>query len=329
MTEILRKKGSLLTVRPDIRVLDATIRDGGLMNSFYFDDAFVKNVYDACIEAGVDYMEFGYKGSKEIFDKTKFGPWKFCDEADIRRIVGDNNSPLKIAVMADAERTDFHTDILPKADSVIDMVRVATYIHQLPTAIEMIEDAAQKGYETTVNIMAISHVPEKEIDEALRILCETPVNVIYLVDSFGSYYPEQIRELAEKYLTACEACGKSVGIHAHNNQQLAFANTIETLAMGASYLDATISSLGRGAGNCPMELLLGFLKNPKYDVRPMLKIIETHITELRNGGLVWGYDIPYLITGLLNVHPRSAIKYITEKSTQKYSEFYNDILEDQ
>mgnify|MGYP000420623647 CR=1 FL=1 len=79
---------------------------------------------------------------------------------------------------------------------------------------------------------------------------------------YGSLYPLQMRQLAQRYLEAGEKYGKKIGIHAHNNQQLAFANTTECAMMGVSYLDATMAAMGRGAGNCAMELLLGFLKNP-------------------------------------------------------------------
>ena len=192
--------GSLLSVRQDVRVLDCTMRDGGLVNNFEFTDEFVRDLYLANIKAGVDYMEFGYKASKEIFDVNKFGKWKFCDEADIRAIVGDNKTDMKIAVMADVGRTDFRKDILPKAESVIDMIRVATYINTIPAAIEMIEDAHEKGYETSVNIMAVSKVHEAELDAGLELLAQSNVDVIYLVDSFGTFYPEQIERLTEKYL---------------------------------------------------------------------------------------------------------------------------------
>lgn len=102
----MAQKGDLLSVRQDIRVVDATIRDGGLCNDFRFDDKFIKALYNANVKAGVDYMEFGYKASKEIFNEEDFGKWKFCNDADIRKIVGDNKTPLKIAVMADVGRTD-------------------------------------------------------------------------------------------------------------------------------------------------------------------------------------------------------------------------------
>lgn len=274
----------------------------------------------------MDYMEFGYKASKEMFDVKKFGKWKFCDDKAIREIVGDNKTDMKISVMADVGRCDFKKDIINKKDSPVDLIRVATYINTIPAAVEMIEDCTKKGYETTVNIMAISKSNELDIDAALELLGQSSVGCIYLVDSYGSLYPEQVSRLSEKYMEIAEKYGKKVGIHAHNNQQLAFANTIEALRHGVSYLDATVSSLGRGCGNCPSELLLGFLKNPKYRINPLLKFIERHIVPMREAGVQWGYDVPYLLTGILNQHPRTAIQFMKD-GRRDYHDFYLDLLE--
>lgn len=315
-----------MTARSDIRVLDATMRDGGLVNNFRFTDDFINALYRTNVKAGVDYMEFGYKASRELFDPDKFGKWKFCSEEDIRAIVGENNSDMKISVMADVGRCDYKHDIIDKKDSVIDMVRVATYVHQMPTAIEMIEDAKAKGYEVTCNIMAVSNAKEADIDQALEMVGQSPADGIYIVDSYGSLYPEQIRAISDKYMDVAEKYNKYIGMHAHNNQQLAFANTIEATARGVSYLDATMMSMGRGAGNCAMELLISFLKNPKYNIFPVLKFIEEHMLPLKADGIVWGYDIPYLLTGRLNQHPSAAIDY-TKAGRTDYADFYADLLD--
>lgn len=320
------KNGTLVSFRPAIKVVDCTMRDGGLVNNFAFSDNFVKALYQANIKAGVDYMEFGYKASREIFDEKEFGKWKFSKEEDLRAIVGDNPSDLKISVMADAGRTNYKTDIIPKSESVIDMIRVATYIHQIPTAIHMIEDAKEKGYEVTVNVMAASKIPDESLFDGLWLLARSNVDVIYLVDSFGSFYPEQLGRLVEKYLEVAKGAGKEVGFHGHNNQQLAFANTIESCRLGVNYLDASVSGMGRGSGNCHMEALLSFLRNPNYQLFPILKFVEEHMLKLRKEGFQWGYDIPYLLTGVLNSHPSSAIKFMKEKRTD-YNRFYQELLE--
>jgi len=313
-----------VTYRPEIKVVDVTIRDGGLMNNHRFSDQVVRAVYQACVEAGIDYMEIGYKASKRISSRDEFGPWKFCDEEDIRRIVGENPTPLKLCVMADAERCDYQEDIPPKRDSVVDMVRVATYIHQVPIALDMVKDAHAKGYETSLNLMAASTVAESELEEALGLFAESEVDAIYLVDSFGSFYSEQVHYLLDMYVSHARRHGKTVGMHAHNNQQLAYANTIEAAIKGANYLDSSMAGLGRGAGNCQTELLLGFLHNPKYRLRPVLRCIQEHIEPMRQE-LRWGFDLPYMITGFLNQHPRAAMQFNASTDDRDIVKFFDSI----
>ncbi len=315
-------KRTMMNYCPDIKVLDCTLRDGGLVNNFGFTDEFVRDLYKANVAAGVDYMEFGYRASKTMFKPADFGKWKFTDEADIRAIVGTNETPLKISVMADAGRTDYKTDILPKKDSVVDMIRVACYVHQIPLAIDMIEDAKAKGYEVTCNVMAVSKVSTQDLTTALKMLAATPVDIVYLVDSFGNFYPETIAEMTKLYVDALG--GKQAGFHGHNNQQLAFANTIEACRWGVNYLDVTVNGMGRGAGNCFSEMLLSFLKNPKYAERPILDIVEKHMLKMKAEGAVWGYDVPYLITGILNMHPSSAINFVKDHRTD-YSAFLSEL----
>ena len=324
--EKMAQKGDLLSFRPDIKVLDATIRDGGLVNDFYFTDDFIKNLYKANVKAGVDYMEFGYRADKEMFDVDQFGKWKFATDEHIREIVGDNDTDLKLSIMADVGRCDYKNDIHDRSDSPVDLIRVATYVNTMPAAIAMIEDANRKGYETTCNIMAISNAKESDIEKALEMLGKSCVDGIYVVDSFGSLFPEQIRRISDQYMEIADKYGKYIGMHAHNNQQLAFANTIEACAQGVSYLDATMSGMGRGAGNCQMELLLGFLKNPKYKLFPVLKFIEENIESLKQAGVEWGFDIPYMLTGQLNQHPRAAIAAMKE-GRKDYTGFFKELVE--
>ena len=243
--------------REKIKVLDCTIRDGGLINNHDFDARFVREVYKALSAAGVDYMEIGYKNSKRLFSPKEFGKWKFCDDDDIRKITEGIESKTKISIMVDVDRVDVE-DVPPKKESPVDMVRVATYVKDVDKAINLVNHFADKGYETTVNIMAISRALDNELTECLHQLEEeSKAGVVYIVDSFGSLYQETTEFLIKKAKSILKT--KEVGMHAHNNQQLAFSNTIEAIIHDANYVDATIYGLGRAAGNCPLELVLGFL----------------------------------------------------------------------
>jgi len=326
----MSEKAPWITYRPELKVMDCTIRDGGLINGHQFGDDLVRAVYQACIEAGVDYMEIGYKNSKKLFPKDKFGPWRHCDEADLRRVVGEHSAEatgLKLSAMADATKSDWETDIIPADQSPLDMIRVAFYAHQVSEAVDMIQHAHEMGYEATANLMAVSNISDAEIDAVLEAIAPTPASTMVIVDSFGHLYREQIDMLYRRYSAALEGTGKEIGIHAHNNLQLAFANTIEAIILGCNRVDATIFGLGRGAGNCHTELLLGFLRNPKFDVRPILRVIQDHILDLRRQ-IEWGPLVPYNITGQMNAHPRAAMEWRAGGSPDDYVSFYDKVVAD-
>ena len=320
----MKELSKLMDFRPSIKVVDATLRDGGLVNDFYFPEGFEKALYEANLKAGVDYMEFGYRADKEMFDESKFGPCKFSSDDFIRSVVGENDTDLKIAIMTDVGRCNYKQDIQEKSNSPVDLIRVATYTHQMPGALDMIEDAKKKGYEVSCNIMAISNAQESDLKVALDLLGKSPVDIIYIVDSYGSLYPEQIARIADLYGEFATKYGKKLGMHAHDNQKLAFANTIEAAGDGVDYLDASYAAMGRGAGNCAMELLMGFLKNPKFKLLPVIKFVEEHMNPLKESGVAWGYDLQYLLTGVFNQHPRSAIQFTKDKR-KNYSDFYMEV----
>src|ERR1700690_813520 len=307
--------------RPQIKVLDCTIRDGGLVNKWGFTDNLVKKVFQSLSNAGVDYMEIGYKSSDKYFSRDDNGAWKFCSEDDLKKIIGDTEPKMELSAMADIGRIDYH-DLPDKKDSALDMIRVACYVKEVDKGISLAHHCMEKGYDTTINLMAVSRVLERDLDEALEDLSKSNVPVVYIVDSFGAMYSEQIHFLAKKYFEALP--GKELGIHTHNNQQLAFANTIEAIIAGVNRIDATIYGMGRGAGNCPLELLLSFLKNPKFDIRPIIEVIQELFIPLK-AETEWGYHIPYLVTGMLNEHPRSGIKVMSEKKMPDLRKFYDDL----
>ncbi len=307
--------------KKEIKVIDCTVRDGGLMNKWKFNDRFVRSVYESLTEAGVDYMEIGYLSSKSAFDSKEYGPWRFCFEKDLKRIIGDGEKKIKLSAMADIGRIDYD-DIPLKSESSIDMIRVACYVHQVDTAIALAHHCREKGYETTINLMAVSTVGIRDLNECLEDLNKSKVPIIYLVDSFGAFYSEDIDALAHKYQERLP--GKIIGAHFHNNQQLAFANTISGIINGVNYLDATLHGIGRGAGNCPLELLLSFLKNPKFDVRPLIKCIEEEIFPWSKK-IDWGYSVPYMVTGVMNQHPRAAMAVMESDRKEEITEFYDSI----
>ena len=287
--------------RRRIKVLDCTIRDGGICNDFQFDHELVRRVFHSLVAAGVDTMEVGYRTSPGALDASRFGPWRFCEPEDLERAVEPGR--IQLTTMVDIGRIET-TDIPARRDSVIDGVRIATYAHQLDEALRVLEHCLEQGYETWMNVMAVSTLSPDEVDRFLLRLAGSGVHNVAIVDSFGAMYPFHVRYLVHKYMNYLGE-GIKVGVHFHNNQQQAFANSITAIDEGVDFVDATILGMGRGAGNCPLELLLFYLDNPRYDVTPILDMVET-FAELGEE-LRWGYQLPYAITGYHNVHPRGGM----------------------
>jgi 4-hydroxy 2-oxovalerate aldolase len=299
--------------REEIKVLDCTIRDGGLINNYHFTDDLVKATYRAACDSGVDIVELGKKlAESDEYTREKYGRWNFCDDDDLKRVIDAHDSehrPL-IAVMYDVGRADVNA-LQPRDQSPFDMVRTASYVADIDKGLDLCKRSKDQGYLTTINIMACSAVPHADLIEALQQVNITKeVDYLYLVDSYGAFYSEQVTSFLELYKK--HAPDKELGFHAHNNQQLAFSNTQQAIIDGVNLLDATINGIGRGAGNCNLELLLNFLKNPKFDVAPVYKAIQEHFVPLREE-IEWGFNDIYGISGHLNQHPREAMKFRKDK----------------
>ena len=153
--------------RKEIKVVDCTIRDGGLINKWQFPHDMVRKVFLALSAAGVDYMELGYRASQKMFPPGEFGPWRFSTDEDVRRVLQDTQTNMKLGVMVDIGRVE-EDDIKPCEESPLDFIRVATYVKDIDKAIDLANHCNQKGYETFINIMAISTAANFELEEGLR-----------------------------------------------------------------------------------------------------------------------------------------------------------------
>ncbi|MBW5446982.1 nucleoid-structuring protein H-NS [Cohnella sp. CFH 77786] len=302
------------------QIVDCTIRDGGLVNNWDFSTEFVQDLYESLNDAGVEYMEIGYKNSPKLLKSDgSEGPWRFLNDDFLRKVIPEKKR-TKLSALVDIGRVD-EADVLPRSESMLDLIRVACYARDTEKAVELVKLFHERGYETTINIMALSNVMDNELNEALALINDSPVDYVYVVDSYGSLDPDDFRYLIEKFRRTLKA-GKKLGVHTHNNLQLAFANTLTAAQMGVELLDASVYGMGRAAGNTPTELLLAKLNKPEYNVRPVLGMIEKHMLKLREKE-EWGYLIPDMVTGMLDEHPRSAMGWRASEKRDRFTEFYD------
>ncbi|MCI2255614.1 aldolase catalytic domain-containing protein [Domibacillus sp. PGB-M46] len=302
------------------KILDCTIRDGGLVNNWDFSVEFVQDLYDSLSAAGVEYMEIGYKNSAKLLNVSEPNPWRFLDDNFLKEVIPEKKF-TKLSALVDIGRVD-PNDILPRDQSVLDMIRVACYIREVNKGLELVQIFHDLGYETSLNIMALSSAPEHQLFEAFEMVKESPVDVVYIVDSFGSLEPADIEHQVKKFQSMIP--NKQLGVHTHNNMQLAFANTLTAFQNGVTFLDSSVYGMGRAAGNCNTELLVSHIPKPSYELKPILHVIEKHMLDMRQNW-EWGYIIPYMISGVLNEHPRVAMAYRDSADRDRFVDFYEKV----
>lgn len=300
------------------QVIDVTIRDGGLVNHFDFSVDFVRQIYKGLNAAGIDYMEIGYKNSPQLLKDDKSGPWRFLNDSFLHEVI-EKKGKTKLSCLVDIGRVD-EKDILPRQESLLDMVRVACYIKDVPKAVALVERFHGLGYETSINIMALSNVQEADLREGLKRIAESPVDVAYVVDSFGNLLGRDIEHYIHIFKE--HLADKKLGIHTHNNLQLAFSNTLVAMQNQVEFVDSSLLGMGRAAGNCPTELLFRVLNDPQYDLRPVLELLQRQMIPMREK-VEWGYTIPYMITGMLNEHPRTAMALRNSEEKDEYLRYYD------
>ncbi len=298
------------TLPATVRVLDCTVRDGGFANGWGFSVEFVRDLYEAVDEAGVDYLEVGFANARDRWDAEDPRPWQSVTEELLAAAV-PHKRRTRLAVMVDTWGVPDGTPPA-RGHGRLDLVRVAARREVLDRALELVARFHAAGYETSLNLLAVSEIPRRELSAVLARVATSPADVVYVVDSYGHLDPHSVRGLVEHFREALP--GRAVGFHGHNNRQLALANTLAALEGGAAFVDATVLGLGRGAGNCPLELLLGFAEAPRERLRPLLRFVDRHGRDLP-APPAWGYSLPLMLAGLLNRHPREATADLVREFT--------------
>lgn len=288
---------------PNFKLLDCTIRDGGYLNNWNFDKRPVREVYRSASKAGVDIVEMGYRSSAMDFDKKTYGLWRFSEEKVLREAT-EGIYGAKIALMADFGKAK-ESDFTEKDQSVIDIIRMACHKNDIANAVKLLEKIKRKGYQVSLNAMGYSNYTPREQKKLVSAVKNSNLDMVYVVDSYGSLFPGQIKPMLEPLL---EIPGIKVGFHPHNGLQMAFANTLEAIQAGAHVVDSTFYGMGRGAGNLPTEIIVLYAElmgNKKYNVIPILNCIDAYFMPLhKKWG--WGYQLPFMLSGMYKCHPNYA-----------------------
>ena len=171
------------------------------------------------------------------------------------------------------------------------------------------------GYIVTINLMQISEQNEEKIISVIKSANKVGPNILYFADSLGSMGPSQITNLVKIFQKNWNG---PVGIHTHNNLGKAIANSMTAATLGVTWLDCTVTGMGRGAGNAETEYLLIEMQNirkKETNILPLLKLIKKYFYPLKQK-YKWGPNTYYYLAGKYGIHPT----YIQEMLSTSYSD---------
>ncbi|WP_161624926.1 aldolase [Streptomyces spectabilis] len=249
-------------------LLDCTLRDGGNQNDWQFTPADVRTIVETLDAARVDVIEVGYRGGSGSRMSTTAGPSAYCDPDYLAALPPTRHAELAVMVVPTVCPVTALDDL---PDSPVSTVRIAAYPWNIDGVPAYVRAARNLGLRTTVNLMAVSYADLTRLADIAAQVGAEPPDVMYVADSFGSLTPDGVRERVE-FLADRLDC--PLGIHAHNNLGLASANALAALDTGATWLDASLCAMARGAGNLATEQAAAFLTAwPSYETRTDLPAV--------------------------------------------------------
>jgi 4-hydroxy 2-oxovalerate aldolase len=290
------------------KILDCTLRDGGYYTNWDFDRSLVEHYFEAFNALPIDYLEIGYR-SKPL--SKYFGEYFYCPPYVLQQARELSDKKLAIILNEKDVRADDVKNLLTPCDGLIDLVRIAVDPSNFKRALKLAEAVKALGYEVAFNVMYMSTwADRKEFLDSLGEV-EGLVDIFYMVDSYGGVYPEDVREI---YNLARSKMNVPMGFHGHNNLELALINTLTALDCGVDIIDATVTGMGRGAGNLKTELLLTTLNEKKglnVDFTALAGIVAD-FEELRQKHH-WGTNLPYMVSGANSLPQKDVMEWVTRR----------------
>lgn len=301
------------------KLLDCTLRDGAYLIDKKFGDATAKGIIKGLIDTGVELIEIGF------LQDDGFGEGKvvFKNAAQAEKLIPENRKNSMFTVLADFSRysIDNLDDFTGKS---FDAVRACFFKKERYDVIEFCRKIKEKGYKLFVQPVDILGYTDSEMLEFIDMVNELEPYCFSIVDTFGSMYCDDLQRVYS-LINHNLVPGCKIGFHSHNNMQMSSALSQEFLRMTYGsrevVVDATISGMGRGAGNTPTELIAQYMVTKlgySYDIDALLDIIDEYMDNIRSR-CSWGYDTHYFITGAYSAHVNN-IFYLKKKNSIRYKD---------
>jgi 4-hydroxy 2-oxovalerate aldolase len=307
-----------------IKFVDCTLRDGGYYNAWDFSPDLIEKYLAAMKASGVDVVELGFRTLKnEVFQ----GPCAFTTDDFIRSLQIPQGLTIGVMVngselVGEVPQVEALQRFFPHAakDSPAKLVRIACHAHEFEKALLAVNWLKERGYQVGFNLMQVADRTADEVKALARLAKAYPIDVLYFADSMGSMNPEQTAQIIRWF--RAEWSGP-MGIHAHDNIGLALSNTLRALDEGVTWVDSTVTGMGRGPGNTRSEELvieIAQRRGTAANVVPLMQLLREYFKPMK-AQYGWGTNTYYYLAGKYGIHPT----YIQEMlNDSRYDE--EDIL---
>lgn len=287
-----------------IKHLDCTLRDGGYYNSWDFEPQLVKEYLNTMSEIQIDYCEIGFRS---IINKGFKGPYAFSTDEFLEEIKIPKKLENKIGVMINGKEISDPSSQLkilkqlfkPSNESPVSLVRIACHFEEYEKCLPAVEWLKSKGYTVGMNIMQANTDRLKEFEYLSKISTNYPIDVLYFADSMGCLDPTQVTEIINSIRQSWEG---ELGVHTHDNLGLSITNTLRGIENGATWVDSTVTGMGRGPGNAQTEFLILELGKENINLSVLLELINKHFNQLKSS-YHWGKNPYYYLAGRHKIHP--------------------------
>ena len=295
-------------------LLDCTLRDGAYLVDKHFGDDVINGIIAGLVDAGTDIIEIGF------LQDDGFGPGKtvFLNSREAKKFIPENRGRSMFAVLADFSRYSIE-NLDPYDGTSFDAVRICFFKAERYQALAYFKAVKAKGYKLFVQPVDILGYTDMELVELLELVNPIEPFCFSIVDTFGSMYEEDMKRVFS--IVDHNLCPAArVGFHSHNNMQMSGALSQAFLRMSAGnrnvVVDATVSGMGRGAGNTPTELIAQYMVarlQYHYDIDALLDVIDNYIAPI-SAHVEWGYSTDMFLTGAYSAHVNN-IAYLKKKNS--------------
>jgi len=290
-----------------IKLLDCTLRDGGYYNNWDFEKDLIEDYLQAMESLQIDFVEIGFRSLKNEGFK---GGLAYSSDSFLKNLTIPSGLINKIGVMINgSEISDLKNQsscleslFSPKADSPISLVRIACHVHEFKDCLPASKWLKQKGYLVGFNLMQVANQSLEKITELAKAANSYPIDVLYFADSMGSLNSNQMKEIIGAFQKTWK---KEIGIHTHDNIGQAVNNTIEAVKSNITWVDSTVTGMGRGPGNAQTEyviLALAKYRKNQGNFIKLLELISKYFQPMKNS-YGWGINTFYYLAGQYGIHP--------------------------